>query len=93
MQMLANIIAKPKILLLDEPLTSFDVIVAEEMKNLLKKIKNDHIIIFSKHILELALDLCDEIIILNHGIFEEIEDESLKNNEEIKNKIFDALKE
>lgn len=93
MQMLANIIAKPKILLLDEPLTSFDVIVAEEMKNLLKKIKNDHIIIFSTHILELALDLCDEIIILNHGIFEEIEDESLKNNEEIKNKIFDALKE
>ena len=54
MQMLANIIAKPKILLLDEPLTSFDVIVAEEMKNLLKKIKNDHIIIFSTHILELA---------------------------------------
>ena len=32
-------------------------------------------------------------MILNHGIFEEIEDESLKNNEEIKNKIFDALKE
>ena len=38
MQMLVNIIYNPKILLLDEPLTSFDVIVAEEMKKLLKSI-------------------------------------------------------
>lgn len=35
MQMLINIIAQPKILLLDEPLTSLDVVVAEEMKELL----------------------------------------------------------
>ena len=34
MQMLVNIIAKPNILLLDEPLTSLDVVVAEEMKQL-----------------------------------------------------------
>ena len=33
MQMLVNIIAQPNILLLDEPLTSLDVVVAEEMKN------------------------------------------------------------
>ena len=46
MQMLVNIISKPNILLLDEPLTSFDVVVAEEMKQLLKSIKKDHIIIF-----------------------------------------------
>ena len=32
MQMLINIIAQPKLLLLDEPLTSLDVVVAEEMK-------------------------------------------------------------
>ncbi len=46
MQMLVNIIANPKILLLDEPLTSLDVVVAEEMKQMLKSIKKDHIIIF-----------------------------------------------
>lgn len=34
MQMLINIIASPKVLLLDEPLTSLDVVVAEEMKNI-----------------------------------------------------------
>ena len=38
MQMLVNIIANPNILLLDEPLTSFDVVVAEEMKQMLKNI-------------------------------------------------------
>ena len=32
MQMLVNIIAQPNILLLDEPLTSLDVVVAEEME-------------------------------------------------------------
>ena len=39
MQMLIYLIASPNILLLDEPLTSFDVVVAEEMKELLKKMK------------------------------------------------------
>ena len=34
MQMLINIIARPNILLLDEPLTSLDVVTAEEMKGL-----------------------------------------------------------
>ena len=65
MQMLVNIIARPKLLLLDEPLTSLDVVASEEMKELLRKIKNDSIIILSTHILDLALDLCDEIVLLS----------------------------
>ena len=92
MQMLVNIIANPNVLLLDEPLTSFDVVVAEEMKQMLREIKKDHIIIFSTHIMELALDLCDEIVILNKGILEEIDKNNL-DNEHLKNKIIDALKE
>ncbi len=67
-QMLVNFIAKPKVLLLDEPLTSFDVVVADEMKQLLRSLKNDHIILFSTHIMELALELCDEIVILSGGV-------------------------
>ncbi len=91
MQMLVNFIAKPTILLLDEPLTSFDVVVAEEMKVLLKELKKDHIIIFSTHIMELALDLCDEIVILNQGVFEEV-DQANMNVEGFKDKIIDILK-
>lgn len=91
MQMLVYIIASPSILLLDEPLTSFDVVVAEEMKELLKKLKKDHILIFSTHIMELALDLCDEIVVLNNGILENI-DKSNLNNEKFKEKIINVLK-
>lgn len=91
MQMLVNIIGSPSILLLDEPLTSFDVVVADEMKKMLKEIKKDHILIFSTHIMELALDLCDEIVILNQGILEKIEKENL-DNEEFKDKIIETLR-
>ena len=92
MQMLVNIIMNPKVLLLDEPLTSFDVVVAEEMKNLLKSIKKDRIIIFSTHIMELALDLCDEIVLLNKGILEHV-DKKTNKDESLKEKIIEALKE
>ena len=91
MQMLVNIIANPNILLLDEPLTSLDVVVAEEMKEMLKSIKKDHIIIFSTHIMELALSLCDEIVLLSKGTLELVDKNN--NTEEQKNKIIQMLKE
>ena len=92
MQMLVNIIASPNILLFDEPLTSLDIVVQEEMKQMLREIKKDHIIIFSTHIMELALDLCDEIVILNKGVLEEI-DKNNMDNSHFKEKIMEALKE
>ena len=92
MQMLVNIIANPNVLLLDEPLTSLDVVVAEEMKQMLKSIKKDHIIIFSTHIMELALSLCDEIVILNNGKLEEIDRKNL-TDQAMKDKIIKALTE
>ena len=62
------------------------------MKQMLRSIKKDHIIIFSTHIMELALDLCDEIVILNKGVLEEVNKEHLDNTQ-FKNKIIEALKE
>ena len=92
MQMLINIIAQPKILLLDEPLTSLDVVVAEEMKQLLRKLKEGHILILSTHIMELALDLCDEIVVLSRGTLERVERGAL-DEETFKEKIIGILKE
>ena len=91
-QILVNIITNPKIILLDEPLTSLDIVVQEDMKNLLKGLKDNHIIIFSTHILELATDLCDEIVILNNKKIELIEKKNL-NTKKYKDKIIKALKE
>lgn len=92
MQMLINIIAQPNILLLDEPLTSLDVVVAEEMKQLLRSLKQHRITIFSTHIMDLALDLCDEIVLLNHGVLEVVEKTDL-DSREFKDKIIAALRE
>ena len=92
MQMLINIIAQPNILLLDEPLTSLDVVVAEEMKQLLRSLKKNCITIFSTHIMDLALDLCDEIVLLNHGELEVV-DKSNLDSQEFKEKIIAALRE
>ena len=90
-QMLINIISNSKIILLDEPLTSLDIVVQEEMKKLFKSYKKGHIIIFSTHILELAVDLCDEIVILNNKQIELIEKKDL-NTKKYKDKIIEALK-
>ena len=92
MQMLVNIIARPKLLLLDEPLTSLDVVVAEEMIELLRKIKKDRVIILSTHLLDLALDLCDEIVLLHKGILEKIVKEDLEKDD-FKDKIIEALRD
>ena len=90
--MLLNIIAKPNILLLDEPLTSLDVVVSEEMKQLLRSIKSGRITIFSTHILDLAIDLCDEIVLLSHGELESVEKTST-DDKAFREKIIEALTE
>ena len=92
MQMLVNIIAQPKLLLLDEPLTSLDVVVAEEMKQLLRSLKQGRITIFSTHLMDLALDLCDEIVLLSHGMLESVEKSNLDGHD-FKEKIIAALRE
>ena len=92
MQMLVNIIAKPRLMLLDEPLTSLDVIVAEEMKNVIRNQKDGHITIFSTHLLDVAVDLCDEIVLLNHGKLEPIDKNNLGDSD-FKEKIIAALRD
>jgi ABC-2 type transport system ATP-binding protein len=92
MQMLCFIISRPPVILLDEPLTSLDVVVALEVKKLLKEMKRDHIILFSTHILQLATDLCDEIVLLNDGRLEQV-DHELLGDPEFEEKIINLLRE
>lgn len=71
--LMAMAILMPKILLLDEPLTSLDVVAAEEIKKFLRRRKDDTILMVSTHILDLARSLCDEIVLLRHGVTESLE--------------------
>ena len=92
MQLLINIISNPKVILLDEPLVSLDVIVQDNIKKLLKELKKDHIVIFSTHILELALDLCDDIVLLKDKNFEEVKKSNL-GTKKYRDKILKILKD
>lgn len=89
-QMMMFLILKPKVILMDEPLNSLDVVVQKEMKDLIKSIKHDHIIIFSTHILDLAKDISDEIVLLHKGQIEEV-DREIKNNPDFEDKIITLL--
>lgn len=91
-QMLLFLIMKPPVILLDEPLTSFDVIVALEMKKLLREMKQDHILIFSTHILQLATDLCDELVVLNNGSLSAVPP-GLMHSPEFESSIIQLLRE
>lgn len=92
MQTLIGIISEKPILLLDEPLTSLDIVVQEEMKGLLRSIKKKRIVIITTHILDIALDLCDSILILKDEKMELVERKAL-NNKEYKTSIIKALKD
>lgn len=91
-QMLCFIIARPPVILLDEPLTSFDVVVALEIKQLLRELKHDHIIVFSTHILQLATDLCDEIVVLSEGRLHQV-DHAMLHSGDFETQIIDLLKD
>lgn len=92
LQMLCFFITKPDIVLLDEPLTSLDVVIAADVKRMLLNMKNDHILILSTHILQLALDLCDEIVLLHNGKLEHI-DTSLLHEPDFEDRLVHILRE
>lgn len=76
-QMMVNLMIKPPVILLDEPLTSFDLLSAHDMKEVILELKKDCIIIFSTHILQLAVDLCDEIVLLHNHHLQQLPPEQL----------------
>lgn len=91
-QLLTCLIRKPYVILLDEPLTSFDIIVSHDIKALLLDMKKDHIILMSTHILQLAQDICDDILILGEGILSQTEF-NLGDDQMFEASIVSALKE
>ncbi|MGQ7530555.1 ATP-binding cassette domain-containing protein, partial [Streptococcus suis] len=50
---------------------------AHEFKQLIREAKKDSVIIFSTHILQLAQDLCDEIVLLHHQVLQAVPSDKL----------------
>jgi len=65
---IAALIHKPKILVLDEPLNALDPRSAKIMKNLLSSLSREGVTtIFSTHVLEISEAICDRITIMLKG--------------------------
>jgi ABC-2 type transport system ATP-binding protein len=65
---IAGLLHKPKILVLDEPLNALDPLSARIVKDLIHKLRDDGVpAIFSTHVLEIADAICDRIVIMYGG--------------------------
>ena len=61
------LINNPPVLILDEPTVGLDPNQVLEVRELINKLKKDHTIIFSSHILQEVSAVCDKIVIINKG--------------------------
>ncbi len=65
---IAGLLHRPKILVLDEPLNALDPRSARIVKDLVHKLRDDGVpTIFSTHVLEIADAICDQIVIMYEG--------------------------
>ncbi|MBA2661412.1 MAG: ABC transporter ATP-binding protein [Bradymonadaceae bacterium] len=63
------LLPKPKLLVVDEPMVGLDPKGHRLIKALFRRLADEHdmTILLSTHTLEVAEDICDQLIIINHG--------------------------
>ena len=67
-QIVAALIHKPKLLILDEPLAGLDAKSVKVVKEIIElHIEKGGSVLFSTHIMEIAQEICDRIAIINKG--------------------------
>jgi len=68
-QLIAALIKKPQILIIDEPTNGLDVEMIYLLKNIIKDLKKSGLtIIVSTHIISFIEEVCDEVVIINDGV-------------------------
>jgi ABC-2 type transport system ATP-binding protein len=61
------IVHKPRLLVLDEPITGLDPVQIVEMRELLRGLKGKHTILLSSHILSEISETCDRLLVIKGG--------------------------
>ena len=63
----AAMIGDPSILILDEPTSGLDPLEQEKIKNLIKELSKEKIVIFSTHVLSEVEDIASRLVIIDKG--------------------------
>lgn len=63
------LIGNPETLILDEPTVGLDPKQILEMRELIRSLGKKHTVILSSHILSEVSEVCDQVLIINHGKF------------------------
>ena len=67
-QLIAAVVNEPELLVLDEPFAGLDPIAMAAMAELLAKVAaGGAAVVFSSHQLDLVEDLCEDVVIIDHG--------------------------
>jgi ABC-2 type transport system ATP-binding protein len=73
----AALLHDPEILILDEPTTGLDPNQIVEIRQLIKELGKNKIVLFSSHILQEVESVCDRVVIINKGRI--VADDTLSN--------------
>ena len=67
-QLIAALVGEPDLLVLDEPFSGLDPIAMDAMSGLLAELAfGGATVLFSSHQLDLVQDLCEDVVIIEHG--------------------------
>ncbi|WP_042170473.1 ABC transporter ATP-binding protein [Paenibacillus gorillae] len=61
------LVHRPRLLILDEPVSALDPLGRHEVLMLLRELKQETTVLFSTHVLHDAEQLCDDVIIIRNG--------------------------
>ena len=94
-QIIAAIIHKPKLMILDEPFVGLDPKAAFDLKEVMKDLcKQGTMILFSSHVLEVVEKFCNKIAIIKKGkIIASGKTEEVKGNESLEEKFMELFDE
>ena len=67
-QLIAALVSDPELLVLDEPFSGLDPVAMSAMTDLLRDMSAGGVtVLFSSHQLDLVADLCEDVVIIDHG--------------------------